>query len=40
MKNVLLIDPIYNPGTIPKNIPLCKIAAGLEQCGYKVSTID
>ena len=40
MKNVLLIDPIYNSGTIPKNISLCKIAAGLEHCGHKVSTID
>lgn len=40
MKSVLLIDPIYNPGTIPKNVSLCKIAAGLECCGYKISTID
>lgn len=40
MKKVLLIDPIYNPGTIPKNVPLCKIAAGLEACEIEVCTID
>ena len=27
-KKVLLIDPVYNPGTIPPNIPLSRIAAG------------
>ena len=40
MKKVLLIDPIYNPGTIPPNIPLSKIASGLEACGVAVDVMD
>lgn len=37
---VLLVDPVYNPGTIPPNIPLSKIAAGLMSCGIEVDTVD
>ena len=40
MKKILLIDPIYNPGTIPPNVPLSKLASGLMQCGYEISVID
>lgn len=40
MKNVLLINPIYNPGTIPPSIPLSKIAYGLHQCEIEYEVID
>lgn len=40
MKKVLLINPVYNPGTIPKNIPLSKIATGLRHCGFEITAID
>lgn len=37
---ILLVNPIYNPGTIPPSIPLSKIAAGLIKAGMIVETID
>lgn len=40
MMKVLLVDPVYNPGTIPPNIPLSKIASGLMSCGIEVDTVD
>lgn len=40
MKKILLVNPIYNPGNIPFNIPLSKIAAGLEACGIEFKTVD
>jgi len=40
MNKILLINPVYNSGTIPKNIPLSKIASGLMLCNYEVDAID
>jgi len=40
MKRILLVNPIYNCGTIPRNIPLSKLATGLNCCGHETSCID
>lgn len=37
---VLLINPVYNPGSIPKNIPLSSIATGLLNCNIGFKVID
>ena len=39
-QNILLIDPIYNPGTVPPNVSLGRIEAALSPMGKNIIVAD